>query len=133
QDAQCIRTSAVIGDTTQQHCLVSSRGNRCGRRIVAQSVTENDARPPARDGGYLPRNERGGSTEGASRRASVGQTTTQRAQLTQSPGRGIHGSGPSISRHCVGLTWTHSPQLVQRVSSSSGSSEGVMTGSGPLQ
>src|SRR5205807_1773697 len=55
-------------------------------------------------------------------RALSGQTQTHSSQLTQSSGRGSQGSGPAISRHAVGQLLTQSPQLVQRMGSSSGSS-----------
>jgi hypothetical protein len=54
--------------------------------------------------------------------ASAGQTKTHKAQQMQSPGRGSQGSAPFISRQSAGQLGTQSPQPVQRVGLSKGSS-----------
>jgi hypothetical protein len=61
-------------------------------------------------------------SSGAKQSASTGQTRTQMAQWTQSPGRGSQGKPSLISMQSVGHTGTQSPQPVQRVSSSAGRS-----------
>jgi hypothetical protein len=73
----------------------------------------------------LPGRERETShqlSQAAKPSASAGQITTHSAQLMQVAGRGSHGRGPAISRQAIGQTATQSPQPVQRVASSTGSS-----------